>query len=396
MNFPIKDEKWLRTKLTEGSESGVYHSHAYYDIPVFDSESKLLAGHKVTIKERQPNLDNALEIGYINLEEGNKWHKVGSSTAWSWQQGAMSQWLPNSRTLIWNDRENGKFVAKLYTLDTGKTKTLDMPIYAVDPNGKFVFSLNMARLDYVRPGYGYVDGEGHMINKLKPKEDGIWKIDLETGEKKLILSLNKAAWFLFPNMRIKERINQLLKSHVYWFNHIKVSPDGKRFTVKIRYRSKDLSKGWNDRMGASITCGTDGKNIRLLDHGTSHVIWLDNDYLYAWQQNGLYLYKDSPEGVKKLSKIAPELITQNVHMRHFPDTKDKFIYDTPYQENIDLYAYDLKENISSKIATFKNHLPVRGPFRCDLHPSPSPDGKHIVVTSLEDGGRQIYLLSKQK
>ena len=148
-------------------------------------------------------------------------------------------------------------------------------------------------------------------------------------------------------------------------------------------------------MGASITCGTDGEDIRLLDHATSHVIWLDNEHLYAWQQNGLYLYKDSPKGVQKLPKIAPDLIKKNVHMRHFPDSKDRFIYDTPYQEDIDLFTYDLKANISSKIATFNNHKPSNGHFRCDLHPCPSPDGKHIVVTSLEDGGRQIYLLSKK-
>ncbi|HSJ69071.1 MAG TPA: hypothetical protein VK921_15410 [Anditalea sp.] len=395
MNTRLKEEKWLRSKLTEGSGSGVYHSHAYYDIPVFDSESNLLAGHKITIKERQPTPDDAIEIGYINLKDGNKWEKVGTSTAWSWQQGAMSQWLPNSRTLVWNDRENGKFVARLHSLDTGKTKTMDQPIYGVDPNGKFVLSLNMARLDYVRPGYGYVGGEGHMINKVKPKDDGIWKIDLETGEKQLILSINEAASLLSSKLRMKDRIKQLLKPNIYWFNHVKVSPDGKRFTVKIRYRSKDLSKGWSDRMGASITCSTDGSEMRFLGTATSHVIWLDNEHLYAWQKDGLYLYKDSADGVQRLPKIAPDLIKNNVHIRHFPDSKDKFIFDTPYRKDIDVITYDAKDNLGTKIATFKNHIPAYGEFRCDLHPCPSPDGKHIVVTSLEDGGRQIYLLSKQ-
>jgi len=395
MNNSLLEEKWHLTKLTEGSGSGVYHSHAYYDIPVFDSESKLIVGHKVTIKERQPTPDDTLEIGYINLEEGNKWQRVGSSTAWSWQQGAMSQWLPNSRTIVWNDRENGEFVARLHSIDTGKTETIDQPIYAVDPNGKFVLSLNMARLDYVRPGYGYVGGKGHNIDKLKPKDDGIWRIDLETGEKKLLISINKAARFIFSKLQIKECVKQVLRSHVYWFNHVKVSPDGKRFTVKIRYRERDLSKSWRENMGASITCSTDGKDMQFIDHATSHVIWLDNEHLYAWQKDGLYVYNDSAGGAVKLPKIAPDLIKNNVHMRHFPGTKDKFIFDTPYRKEIDLITYDSKDNINSKIATFTNHIPAYGPFRCDLHPCPSPDGKHIVVTSLEDGGRQIYLLSRQ-
>lgn len=33
--------------------------------------------------------------------------------------------------------------------------TLPHPVYAVEPPEKFVLSLNMARLDYVRPGYRY-------------------------------------------------------------------------------------------------------------------------------------------------------------------------------------------------------------------------------------------------
>ena len=38
--------------------------------------------------------------------------------------------------------------------------------------------------------------------------------------------------------------------------------------------------------------------------------------------------------------------------------------------------------------------PKSGPFRCDLHPNPSPDGRKVVVTSLDDGGRQMYLLAR--
>jgi len=41
------ENTWTRTKLTRGSDRSIYHAHAYYDIPVFDSESQLLAGHRV-------------------------------------------------------------------------------------------------------------------------------------------------------------------------------------------------------------------------------------------------------------------------------------------------------------------------------------------------------------
>lgn len=395
MKHQAGENIWQKEKLTNGSDSENYHSHAYYDIPVFDSESKLLTGHKVTFKERRPTPTDTIDIGYINLDGDKSWIKVGESSAWSWQQGAMSQWLPNSKTIIWNDREKDQFVSRHHSVKTGKTETLPRPVYAVDPEGKFFLSLNMARLDYLRPGYGYAGGKGDLINKVRPKEDGLWRIDARTGEEKLLLSLYDASKLIINHLGLKQRIRRFLRRYTYWFNHVKISPDGKRFTVKLRFRPRDLSIGWNGKMGCSITCGTDGKDLRLLEHATSHVIWLDNNRLYFWKEDGLYLYEDTLKGGKKIKQIAPDLITYNVHMRHLPGNPNQFIFDTPYRESIDLYTYDLEKDESIKIASFNNHKPKRGEFRCDLHPCPSPDGKKIVVTSMEDGGRQIYLLKKK-
>lgn len=390
-----KETECDRIQLTKGSESGICHSHAYYDIPVFDSESRLLAGHKVTFKERQPTPSDEIEIGYIDIDGDQQWNPVGTSRAWSWQQGAMSQWLPGSRSLIWNDRENGKFVSRIHSVEDGTTKTVTRPVYAVDPAGNFFLSLNMARLDYVRPGYGYPGGSDHKMNKRYSADDGVWKVDTSTGASELLLSLKDASKFLASYLSLKERLRHFVRRYVYWFNHVKISPDGSRFTVKLRYRPKDLSLGWNDRMGVSLTCGIDGSDLRLLTPAASHVIWLNPEQLYLWKKNGVYLYNDVKPGGDKAGQIAKDFISDNVHIRHLPGETQHFIYDTPYKESIDLFSYRSDTGTREKITTFHNHTPARGHFRCDLHPCPSPDGKKIVVTSMEDGGRQIYLLRRQ-
>lgn len=385
---------WHCDKLTSGSESDVYHSHSYYDVPVFDSGSRLVAGRKMRFSGRQPTPEDAVEIGYIDLDGDRQWTPVGESRAWSWQQGAMAQWVPRSRMLIWNDREDGNFIARTFDVEKHELGTLPRPVYAVDPRGQFALSLNMARLDYVRPGYGYVNGRNPYLNERHPTEDGVWKVDLDTGEYKLLLSLREAQRFLMSRLSVKGWLKHLFKRYIYWFNHVKISPDGERFTVKLRFRSPDLESSWNDKMGVSLTYGTGGNDLRLLAHGTSHVIWLTGEQLYLWQQDGVYVYADKrPEG-RRIRQMAPGLIDHNVHIRHFPGTTDQFIFDTPYQENIDLFTYDATHKHREKIASFSNHRPKRGLFRCDLHPCPSPDAKKIVVTSLDDGGRQIYLLSR--
>lgn len=389
---------WSLTKLTDGSEAGVFHSHAYYDIPVFDSSSRFVAGHQVRFAGRQPTPEDAIEIGYIDLDEDRKWIPVGTSNAWSWQQGAMTQWLPKSRRVVWNDREDSQFIARTADIESGETDLLPMPVYALDPEGQFALSLNMARLEHLRPGYGYAGGKSNPLQEHCPRTDGIWKLDLQTGERRLILSLRKAVLFLLSrlsvHLSIKEVLKHVIRRYVYWFNHVKISPEGSRFTVKLRFRSPDLSKSWNDQMGVSLTCGTDGQDLRLLTDGTSHVIWLDEQRLFLWQRDGVYTFLDErPEG-QRLRQLAPDVLDHNVHMRHLPGTEGIFVFDTPYQEEIDLKLLDAYSGQHDTIATFSNHRPKQGLFRCDLHPCPSPDAQKIIVTSLDDGGRQIYLVHR--
>lgn len=381
---------WQLQQLTHGTDEGRFHTHSYYDIGVFDSTSRYIAAHCVTFTERQPTPDDPVEVGVIDLDDDARWTPVGTSHAWSWQQGPMAQWVPGRAALIWNDRDDDAFVTRVHDLASGTTRTLGRPSYAVDPNGRFTLSLNMARLQAVRPGYGYAGGCGARLSQRAPRGDGVWRQPLDGGDDTLVLSLRRAVRFLMSRIGWRAYLRHKRSRYRYWFNHVKLSPDGRRFTVKLRFRTR--SGGWNDRMGVSLTCNVDGSDLRLLASATSHVIWLDNRSLYFWQRDGFYLYADeAPEG-RRIRQIAPEALGANAHVRYFPGSTRRFVFDTPYAEEIDLCVYDESDASARRIARFCNHRPSRGPFRCDLHPCPSPDGRRVVVTSLDDGGRQLYLL----
>ncbi|ROO29165.1 hypothetical protein [Salinisphaera orenii] len=381
---------WQLQQLTQGTDEGRFHTHSYYDINVFDSTSRYVAAHCVAFAERQPTADDSVEVGVIDLDDDARWIPVGTSHAWSWQQGPMAQWVPGRTTLIWNDRDDDTFVTRVHDLASGTTRTLGRPSYAVDPNGRFTLSLNMARLQAVRPGYGYAGGRGARLSQRAPRGDGVWRQSLDDGGDTLVLSVRRAVRFLMSRIGWRAYLRHTRSRYRYWFNHVKLSPDGRRFTVKLRFRTR--GGGWNDRMGVSLTCNVDGSDLRLLASATSHVIWLDNRSLYFWQRDGFYLYADeAPEG-RRIRQIAPEALGANAHVRYFPGSTRRFVFDTPYAEEIDLCVYDESDASARRIARFGNHRPSRGPFRCDLHPCPSPDGRRIVVTSLNDGGRQLYLL----
>ena len=209
----------------------------------------------------------------------------------------------------------------------------------------------------------------------------------------MILSLSRAVKFLMQQIPSRAALSHRLRRHHYWFNHAKVSPDGTRFTVKLRFRT--LGGGWNESMGVSLTCGMDGSDLTLLAPAASHVIWLDPHCLFFWQQGAVRFYEDGDRG-REIGILAPGTIDANVHIRPMPEDAETFVFDTPYRQNIDVLLLDRRTSETTLVAQFSGHVPERGPFRCDLHPAPSPDGRHIVVTSLEDGGRQVYLLTRSE
>ena len=161
-------------------------------------------------------------------------------------------------------------------------------------------------------------------------------------------------------------------------------------------------------MSVSLTADLDGGALSFVAKGASHVLWEDRETLFFYAAGPLgwargrprttpgwvRRVRDAPGRSAPLDTIGRRFIRFNAHLRKMPGEEGLFVYDTPYRSRIDLAFYDEGADESRSLETFTGHDPAGGPYRCDLHPVPSPDGRHILVTSLQDGGRQLYLLSR--
>ena len=396
---------WSCRRLTDGTPEGRYHQHSYYDIHVFDDENRRIAAYALGFMNRDVTPGDVVTVGYVDTGAGDAFVPLGESRAFSLQQGPMAQWLPSRGSLIWNDRDQGAHVARLRDPDGSRTRTLPCPVYAVSPDGRTGLSLDMARLEGLRPGYGYTGTAGGRLDERCPADEGVWSVDLETGERRLLLSLAAARDFVLPRLGAW-RVQHLAARYHYWFNHAKFSPDGRRFTVKFRWKVR--GKRWLDRMSVSLTADLDGGALSFVAKGASHVLWEDRETLFFYAAGPLgwsrgrprttpgwvRRVRDAPGRSTPLDTIGRRFIRFNAHLRKMPGEEGLFVYDTPYRSRIDLAFYDEGADESRSLETFTGHDPAGGPYRCDLHPVPSPDGRHIVVTSLQDGGRQLYLLSR--
>src|SRR3990167_4390026 len=151
----------------------------YYDkTPWNTSENKLFVT-KTTITDRLPTVSDTLEIGYIDFANNNRYKKLASTVAWNFQQGCMLQWLSDS-SIIFNDVINGKCFSRIISLSDHNEKHLNYPIYSVSHNKKIAMSVDFARIQQFRLGYGYAG-----ITFTPNDDDGIRVIDLDTQFSKM-------------------------------------------------------------------------------------------------------------------------------------------------------------------------------------------------------------------
>ena len=216
-----------------------HHFFGYYDKCPWDNTSRYILALETEFMTRPPGPLDKATIGLIDLEK-NKWETLAHTRAWNWQQGCMLQWLgkDRDRLIVYNDRQDDQFVGIVQNIYTGAKHILPRPVYAVSNDGKLALSLNFTRLHKMNSGYGYATQQKTSKFDPKPDNDGIYLMDLKSGESRLIVSIADIA-------DIKKKPS--MESAIHWFNHLMFSSDHNRFVFLHRWTSN-----YNERRPISL------------------------------------------------------------------------------------------------------------------------------------------------
>ncbi len=381
--------------ITKGPK---HHWFGYYDKLEFDPSNRLVLSNQVDFEHRTPKPSDAIRVGMIDAGAGDKWIELGVSRAWGWQQGCMLQWRPGSASeVVWNDREGDKYVCRVMDVKTRKTRTLPKPVYTLSPDGKYAITADFARIQRMRPGYGYVGLSGQFPTQRAPEESGVWKMDLETGRSELIFSLADAA-------RIEHQ-GKPLAGKWHYFNHLLISPNSSRFIVLHRWRESTGSGADAQPTGRfttrMFTANMDGTQRYILDPSgyTSHFIWRDDRHVCAWtrpagRKDAFYLFEDQ---TKKVEVVGEGVMTRNGHNTYVPQTDNEWILNDTYPDRKTRqqkpYLYHVPSGRKVELGGFVSPPVYTGEWRCDTHPRSSNDGKTVAIDSPHTGaGRQVHLI----
>ncbi len=355
----------------------------YYDISPFNKKNtKILA-----IKTKNDTKYKA-DIGFFNLNNPKKFHKISSSISWCWQQGARLRWFDESceNEVSFNDFKNGKYVNLVVDINSSKVlKIINYPLYDISIDSKLGLSLNFSRLQRLRPGYGYSNLIDNTIQKKCPNDDGIFLIDINNNKKKLIISYSD----LVSNFPIKETFSN---THHY-FNHLSFNPSSNKFLFF------HLMQHDNGRCNRLFYYDLDKNEVIKLEDEfiTSHYTWKDDNNILVTSVDPVnskicYMIYDLKKKTKGI--LDNNNLNKDGHPT-FLDNKSIFISDTypDINNNQDLFLYDIKKNKKTHLGSFYKGYKYIGEKRCDLHPRISLDSKFVSFDSTHSGLRSQYILN---
>ncbi|MBT3266565.1 hypothetical protein HN371_05385 [Candidatus Poribacteria bacterium] len=362
-----------------------FHFHGYYDKTPWDPSGRYIAALETAFVDRPPAADDTAVVGLVDTAGDNAWLPLASTQAWNWQQGSMIHWLGPTAdpAFVQNDVRDGVLVSVVRALDGEELRVLPMPVYAVSKDASQAVTLNFARVHRTRPGYGYACAPDPSAGDLCPDDDGIWHMDLATGESRLIVTLAQiAAMRPKPNMAGAE----------HWFNHLLFNQDGSRFIFLHRWK---LETGrWETRL---FTAAPDGSDVCLLaDHEiVSHFDWRGSDRVLAWARHydvgdRFFLYTDLSE---QREVVGDGVLTRDGHCSYSPDRRWVLNDAYPNRDNHrTLMLYRPADDTRIDIGEFYTMPELGGEIRCDLHPRWNRDGTKVCFDSTHEGERQVYTI----
>jgi len=360
-------------------------------------------------------------VGYFDLQDHDRFYQVGETSAWNWQMGSQLQWLRGTpeRQLIYNSRAPAPdagnpyadFCSTVYSLDTQTSRQLPLPVYVVAPHGAWALCVDYSRFQVTHPTIGYAATRKEPELAEAPAHDGIYRMEIDSGDWQLILGLQQLRDF---------RPLESMDRAIHWVTHLEINPSATRFLFIHRWtRRVEDETCFLHRL---FSANPDGSDLRLLectDHplpqladdfdidavGTfdyekseyqiSHPAWKNDHQIIVWgPHEGSIHYHLYDELTGEVAVIGADCLTENGHMTFSPD--EKWILSDTYPDKVSnerlLILYDVANERRYDIGSFYTDPNLGKPNRCDLHPRWKPDGSEVCIDSVHEGQRQMYLV----
>ena len=350
---------------------------------------------RTTFQDRMPEPVDKADIVLLDTQNNYAMEKIEVSGAWNPQQGAMLYWNPEKpeTQFFFNDRdpETQHVFCVLYDLETRSRvreyRFEDTPIgnSGVAQQGGYFLGLNYGRLDKLRKVTGYGGAYDWTDGVLAPENDGVFKVNINTGEKTLLVSFATMADLLRDDLPHIDTAG-LFINHTLW------SRSDERILIYVRGNWKPRPKG-TIRVNEFLSLHDDGSH--LVRHETfpgGHPEWGPNNTLIGALDRRQIVYDvDSKKVVRTLGDrdIFPN---PEGDIALSPD--GNWLVNGYGQKRDTTYVlYNMEDGSHFTTPTVSRGLYQSGDVRLDPAPCWRRDSKAIAVPALaEDNTRQTFII----
>ncbi len=388
---PPNETELEREQITSGPLNHFFGYIGHVGTIPWNASGRYIVALRTEFVNRMPGPDDAAEVILLDTENDYQALAVDKSRAWNVQQGTMLYWNPADpeNQFFFNDRdpETGKVFCVLY--DVARARRVreyrfeDTPVGngGVSFDGKRFAGINYARMARLRRVTGYPGAWDWTEGVSAPENDGVFLVDIESGEKELLVSFRELAEAL-------RRERPGIDSLPLFINHTLWSRTGERLFFFAR-----ANFGKPGRVNASFTIARDGTDLRRQEtHIGGHPEWDAGTRMI-----GSIARRQSIFDVES-QKLA-ELIGDS---ELFPDPEGDIALSPDlawlangYKRDGKLHyvIHNRRTGATYRAGGFDIFGRVSGDLRCDPAPRWNRTGDALLIPGLlEDGTRQMFLL----
>ncbi|WP_319518087.1 glycosyltransferase family 2 protein [uncultured Martelella sp.] len=392
----------------------------FHDVSPWSPDDTRLLLHRIDPDiRRMPRPEDRAEILLWDYASGSI-DVVGETTCWNFQQGARAMWVPGRQmTLLYNKRVGDKPGCEIVDLVTGERRQLPHAVGSIAPCGTYAMAPNFGRLGALWKAYGYSGFESAADDIAQPEDDGLWRIDLESGERQLLFSIRAL---------VSASENSVSADTKVFVTHVSFNREGTRIVFMLRFFSKDHAL-----YSLIYSATADGRDLKLLaQEKISHFDWIDEDNIVIWMRKGSKgLAAARKSGllaspfVRPLVNIARKFrgrlkgmvlnesyflmstktgertpfmagtLPQDGHPMISPDRKWMIVDEYPHPETGDtpLMLVEVARQRRIDLLNFKHDVGSGdSDLKCDLHPRWNRAGTLVGVDASERGRRRFTVV----
>jgi len=392
---PAKAELALTARqLTTGPKHHYFGYIGHVQNIPWNQSGRYLLGLQTSFQDRLPRADDAAEIILLDTRADYAIRVLDRTFAWNPQQGTMLYWNPDhpETQFFFNDRDpkTGKIFCALFDLAAGdagrRTREFrfeDTPVgnAGVAQRGGWFAAINYGRLARLRPVTGYPEAFDWTVGVKHPTNDGVFKIDTRTGEKRLLVSFQQLADAIRP-------LRPDVDAQELFINHTLNNRESDRLFFFVR-GNFDLT----NRINQGFVIRPDGGGLTLMkQHIGGHPEWDSGQRMIGSVNKRQTIYDvdrqettgtlgdeiifPQPEGDIALSPDGQWLV--NGHRAHGTN------YYTFFRRADGAWVRSQGFNVRGWES---------GELRCDPAPCWNRNNREIVFPAIaSDGTRQMFLL----